>query len=266
MEDCRRLVRQADSAQECHAHRGAQVNKGNVAPVYCIPARDVPVDGGAQSGNAVQVTKVGDEEAEEQGAPDAQIGGSAQDNGLIEGEQQVQICQLGKDYLGANGHALGACAAGWHGSRRTVRQLEIDCRVEVRVVAADEGAERLQVQEEKSVRRRQAQGVGPRHCWNAAGLGGQKATDSSGAGGEQRRRGSGAGAAESADLRARRMWVVRGRGAGAGGGAASWCWSWAGGGETATSARNEERRGQASSRRRPLHDVRNGGRQDGQTG
>ena len=54
-----------------------------------VPGPEAVVEGPAQSVHTVDVAKICDQEAEEENAPDAEIGGGTEDERFIEGEDEV---------------------------------------------------------------------------------------------------------------------------------------------------------------------------------
>lgn len=77
------LGRKSESKQKRGAHCRTNVDEANVAPVHRIPVEDVVVDLPSDGMYAIEVAKVGDEQAEEKDAPDFAVVGCSQDQGLI---------------------------------------------------------------------------------------------------------------------------------------------------------------------------------------
>lgn len=95
----------AHVGEERCSHGGPEVDKGDIAPVDGIPPRKVPrqVYVQAEGLDGVQMAQVGDEQDEQDRLPDTQVGGGAQDEGLVEGEEEVQVGKLGEHDGGASG-------------------------------------------------------------------------------------------------------------------------------------------------------------------
>ena len=76
------------------------------------------------------MAQVGDEQAEEQGAPDAAVGRRAQDEGFDEGEAEVQVREL------AEHDRRAGRDAGFGGAAGEVGEVEVGLRLQGGVVGA----------------------------------------------------------------------------------------------------------------------------------
>lgn len=72
-----------ESQQECGAHCSTEVDESEVAPIHGIPFPELVVHWPAKLVDAVEMAKVGDEEAEEEDAPDFAVVGCSQDEGFV---------------------------------------------------------------------------------------------------------------------------------------------------------------------------------------
>ena len=79
------------AGEKTNTHRRTNIHKSYIAPVNGVPTEDIPIDLPAHRIDAVEVAKVGDEEADEQSAPDLEFGRCAQDEGFVEGETEVEV-------------------------------------------------------------------------------------------------------------------------------------------------------------------------------
>ena len=77
--------------QKAHAHRSTHIHEPNIAPINRIPREHVPVNVPAYRIDAVEMANVRDEQAEEEGAPDPEVSGCAQDEGFVEGEAEIEV-------------------------------------------------------------------------------------------------------------------------------------------------------------------------------
>ena len=113
----------------------------HVTPVNGIPIEDVPVNMPSHSIDAVEMTEVGNKQADEQSAPDFQIRCCAQDQSFGEGKTKIEVRQLHENDLGGDGYpTLGA--------RSGMCEIEISLLLEGRVVGADDGGDGFDVEEE----------------------------------------------------------------------------------------------------------------------
>ena len=62
------------AGQETDAHRSSNVHESHIAPVNGIPTEHVPVNVPSRNIDAVEMTEVGDKQADQEGPPDLQIG------------------------------------------------------------------------------------------------------------------------------------------------------------------------------------------------
>lgn len=103
------------------------------------------------------MAEVGDEEAEQHGAPDGGVGRGAQDEGLVEGEEQVQVGQL-RQHDGGAGRD-GGRPQHWQRGRGGVGQEQVVALAQVGEEGADEGRDGLYVEEEEAVGGRELAGA-----------------------------------------------------------------------------------------------------------
>ncbi|RFU31791.1 hypothetical protein B7463_g4553, partial [Scytalidium lignicola] len=111
----RPITTHTHAQQETDPHHSPDIHKPYIPPIHRIPAAHIPVHppiaitttkAKAKSkatfelANAIQMAEISEQQAEEQGAPDAEVGGAAQDQGFVEGEEEVEVCELGEDYGG----------------------------------------------------------------------------------------------------------------------------------------------------------------------
>lgn len=61
------------AGQKTDAHRSSSIHKPHIAPINSIPTEHVPVNVPPYRIDAVEMTKVRDEQADQQGPPDPQI-------------------------------------------------------------------------------------------------------------------------------------------------------------------------------------------------
>jgi len=92
------------------------------------------------------MAEIRDEQPKENGFPDAQVGGGAQHEGFVEGEEEVQVGELREHDVGGERDCGG-------GGRRggEVRHLQVGEGLEVGVEGADEGGDGLDDEEEECV-------------------------------------------------------------------------------------------------------------------
>lgn len=76
---------ETESEEECGAHCSTEVDESEVAPIHGIPFPEFVVHWPTKRVHAVEMTKVGNEQAEQEDAPDASVVGYSQDEGFIEG-------------------------------------------------------------------------------------------------------------------------------------------------------------------------------------
>lgn len=74
---------EAESQQECGAHGSTEVDESEVAPIHFVPLPELVVDGPSQGVDAVQMAKVGNQQAEQEDAPDSAVVGYSQDEGFV---------------------------------------------------------------------------------------------------------------------------------------------------------------------------------------
>lgn len=142
----------ADIRKKGGPHARTEVDEGDVPPVDGVPPCKVPgqIHVESQSLDAVQMPQVGQQQDKQHGLPDADVRGGAQNQRLVEGEEKVQIGELGEDDGGAGRDG------GQDGGGGGVGQEQVVALAEVGVVCADEGGDRLDGEEEEAVRQRDA--------------------------------------------------------------------------------------------------------------
>lgn len=91
------------------------------------------------------MAKVRDQEHEEEGAPDFEVVGGAEDEGLVEREREVQVAELAEDDVHAGREGGGGRVGG------RVGHLEVLLWGEEGGDGADEGRDRFDVEEEDAV-------------------------------------------------------------------------------------------------------------------
>ena len=97
------------------------------------------------------MSDVANQQTEEHGLPDADVRGGPQHEGFVDGEEEVQVGELGEHDRRPQGN--------WRSrSRGSMRELEVGLLVEVGVVCAEEGGERFDEEEEESVEERKGKG------------------------------------------------------------------------------------------------------------
>lgn len=72
-----------ESQQECGAHCSTEVDKSEVAPIHGVPFPEFVVHWPTKGVHAVQMAKVGNEQTEQEDAPDSSVVGYSQDEGFI---------------------------------------------------------------------------------------------------------------------------------------------------------------------------------------
>lgn len=100
--------------------------------------------------------QVSNQQNSQHGAPDAQVRRGAQDEGLVEGEEEVQVRELGEG-RGRGGRDGGGGDDDDGGRGGGVGQGEVGVLLEVGKVGADEGRDGLEEEEEEAVREGQAE-------------------------------------------------------------------------------------------------------------
>ena len=60
-------------------------------PIHGVPLPESIVDRPARKMHAIQVSKIGDQETEEEGLPDFAIGGCSEDQGFVERKDEIQV-------------------------------------------------------------------------------------------------------------------------------------------------------------------------------
>ncbi|TGO89824.1 hypothetical protein BPOR_0092g00100 [Botrytis porri] len=70
--------------------------------------------------------EIRDEQSKQEDFPDAEIRGAAQNEGFVEGEEEVQVCELGEHDVGREGDGVGdGVGGGGHvGQQQIVVWLE----------------------------------------------------------------------------------------------------------------------------------------------
>jgi hypothetical protein len=132
---------------EEHSRDGQEVHERYVADIDRVPVPEAPVDPAADLVHGIQMAEIRHQKTEQERLPDGEIRGSAQHQGLVDAEQQVQVRQLRQ-------HDRGAQGKGPQGRRGGVRQLQIGGLEVVGIDGPDKGREGLDVQVEGAVRRR----------------------------------------------------------------------------------------------------------------
>lgn len=94
------------------------------------------------------MSKVRNQEHQRHGAPHTQVPRRTQHERLVEGEEQVHVCQLGHCHRGGQRDNERGCA---------MEELQVALLAKVRVVGADEGGDGLEMEEEEAVCQGQAE-------------------------------------------------------------------------------------------------------------
>ncbi|THV43761.1 hypothetical protein BGAL_0949g00010, partial [Botrytis galanthina] len=53
------------------------------------------------------MTEIRDEQTEQEDFPDAEIRGAAENEGFVESEQEIEVCELGERDVGGEGDVVG---------------------------------------------------------------------------------------------------------------------------------------------------------------
>lgn len=92
------------------------------------------------------MAEISDEEYQQNGPPDTQVVRRPQDQGLVEGEEEVEIGELAQDDARGDGDAFRGGGGG-----SIVRQLQILQRAVVRVEGAHQGRKGLDDEKEDAI-------------------------------------------------------------------------------------------------------------------
>lgn len=137
---------QAESGEKQESHRCPSVDKTHPPPVHRVPLQHVPIHLGPEASHAVQVSDVCHQQREHDRLPDSEVGGGAQHEGLVDGDEEVEVGELGEQDGGREGD--GGLP---RGGRPEMCELQISQRAEVGEEGSGERRHGLDEQEKERV-------------------------------------------------------------------------------------------------------------------